>query len=246
MDEAHRVRAASFGPAAAAYERGRPGYPEDAVEWMIPAGATTAIDLGAGTGKFTRQLVARGLTVTAIDPSLAMLDRLRGSTREVDTAQGTAEAIPLPDSSADLVTAAQAWHWVDDDLAFPEVARVLRPHGSLSLVWNFRDNTTGWMRELANIITDREENVEVGNIGASHPLFEEFEYRIFPWSQTVTREELLDLVRSRSIFIVASTDEQRRVIDGVTELLDTNPELAGLTEFELPYRTHTYRGRVKK
>jgi ubiquinone/menaquinone biosynthesis C-methylase UbiE len=246
MDEAHLLRAASFGPAAAEYERGRPGYPDDAVDWMIPAGARDVIDLGAGTGKFTRQLEARGLSVTAMDPSAEMLEQLRAVSPDVATDEGTAENIPLPDASADLATAAQAWHWVDGDRAFPEVARVLRPGGTLSLVWNFRDNTSGWMRELAGIITDREESVEIDLIGPVSGQFEEFEYRIFPWSQTVSREGLRDLVRSRSIFIVASPEEQQRVLEQVDELLDRHPDVAGRDKYELPYRTHTYRAKVKK
>jgi ubiquinone/menaquinone biosynthesis C-methylase UbiE len=231
MDDAHRVRATSFGPAAAEYERGRPDYPDDAVDWMIPPGTHAALDLGAGTGKLTRSLAARGLAVTALDPSSEMLAQLSVSSPGVVTAEGRAESIPLTDSSADLATAAQAWHWVEPERAFPEVARVLRPGGTLSLVWNFRDNRTGWMTELARIITDREEAVD---------------YRIFPWSQTVTREELHDLVRSRSIFIVASAEERSRVLAELDLMLDTHPDVAGLAQYDLPYRTHAYRAKVKK
>jgi SAM-dependent methyltransferase len=246
MDEAHQTRAASFGPAAAEYDRGRPTYPGDAVDWMIPAGTKTVVDLGAGTGKFTQLLVARGLEVTAVDPSEGMLAQLRASVPGVATAEGTAETLPLPDDFADLVTAAQAWHWVDREHGFPEVARVLNPGGSLALVWNFRDNRDGWMSELAGIIIDRDERVEVENVRPAHPQFEEFEYRIFSWSQTLTREGLIDLVKSRSIYLVASPEEQRSVLDRVGELLDSHPELAGRTTYELPYRTHSFRARVKK
>ncbi|MCU1597983.1 MAG: putative methyltransferase [Glaciihabitans sp.] len=246
VDEAHQTRAASFGPAAAEYDRGRPSYPADVVDWMIPAGTKTAIDLGAGTGKFTQLLAARGLEVTAVDPSEGMLAQLRASVPGVVTAGGTAEALPLPDDFADLVTAAQAWHWVDGERGFPEVARVLNPGGSLALVWNFRDNRDGWMNELAGIIIDRDERVEVENVRPAHPQFEEFEHRIFSWSQTLSREGLVDLVKSRSIYLVASPEEQRSVLDRVGELLDSHPELAGRTTYELPYRTHSFRARVKK
>lgn len=246
MDESNKARAASFGVAAAEYERGRPGYPDVAVDWLIPAGTRSVVDLGAGTGKFTRSLAARGLMVTAVDPSAGMMAELRASSPDIRALEGTAESIPLPDNSVELATAAQAWHWVDGDRGFPEVARVLKPGGSLSLVWNFRANTSGWMEQLAKIIDDREEGVEVDSIRRSHPLFEEFDYEVFPWSQTLTRDGLLDLVRSRSVFIVASPEEQQSVLARVNELLDTNPEVAGTTSFELPYRTHAFRGRVRK
>jgi SAM-dependent methyltransferase len=246
MDEAHQTRAASFGPAAAEYDRGRPSYPGDAVDWMIPAGTKTAVDLGAGTGKFTQLLVARGLEVTAVDPSEGMLAQLRASVPGVATAEGTAEMLPLPDDFADLVTAAQAWHWVDGERGFPEVARVLKPGGSLALVWNFRDNRDGWMKRFGEIISDRDEGLEVDGVRRAHPQFEEFEYEVFSWSQTLTREGLIDLVKSRSIYLVASPDEQQSVLDKVGELLDSHPELAGRTTYELPYRTHSFRARVKK
>jgi SAM-dependent methyltransferase len=246
MDETYKARAASFGVAAAEYERGRPSYPDAAVDWMIPAGTRSVVDLGAGTGKFTKSLVERGLMVTAVDPSAGMMAELRASSPDVRALEGTAESIPLPDNSVELATSAQAWHWVDDELGFPEVARVLKPGGSLSLVWNFRANADGWMKELAAIIDDREENVEVESIRRAHPLFVDFEYEVFPWTQTVTREGLLDLVRSRSVFIIASPDERGRVLEGVNQLLDTHASTIGRTSFDLPYRTHAFRGRVKK
>jgi ubiquinone/menaquinone biosynthesis C-methylase UbiE len=213
---------------------------------MIPAGARSALDIGAGTGKFTRLLLERGLDVTAVDPSVGMMVQLTASTPDIRALAGTAEAIPLPDNSVDLATSAQAWHWVDDALGYPEVARVLKPGGSLSLVWNFRENTTGWMKELAHIIDDRDESIEIESNRAFHPAFEEFEYGVFSWSDTVSRDGLLDLVKSRSVYLVAPPEEQEKVIDAVNNLLDTNPEISSSDSYELPYRTHTYRGRVIK
>jgi SAM-dependent methyltransferase len=213
---------------------------------MIPAGTRSVVDLGAGTGKFTRSLVERGLMVTAVDPSAGMMAELRASSPDIRALEGTAESIPLPDSSVELATSAQAWHWVDEARAFPEVARVLKPGGTLSLVWNFRANGEGWMRDLAQIIDDRDEAFEVEKARSSHPLFDEFEYTVFPWSQTLTREGLMDLVRSRSVFILATSDEQQTVLEGVNRLLDTHSDLVGLESYDLPYRTHTFRAGVHK
>src|SRR5215471_16952569 len=75
--ERHRAQAASFGAAAAAYERGRPPYPPQAVDWLLPEGAAHVLDLGAGTGKLTRQLLGRGLEVTAVEPLEEMREQLR-------------------------------------------------------------------------------------------------------------------------------------------------------------------------
>jgi SAM-dependent methyltransferase len=241
-----QTRATSFGPAAAEYDRGRPSYPVAAVKWMVPAEARAVLDIGAGTGKFTRLLVAQGLDVTAVDPSAEMLAQLRSSVPGIETVEGTAEHIPLPDSSADLVTFAQAWHWVDNALAFPEVGRVLRDGGTLALVWNFRNNFSGWHQELAEIISDRVASIEIDGVGAALAPFGEWERAEFDWVQTVTRPELIDLVVSRSVFLVADPDEQKRVLAELDALLDSHPDLVGRTTYDLPYRTFCFRAIARK
>lgn len=112
-DAEHQRHAASFGAAAEAYERGRPSYHDAALDWLLPINAETVLDLGAGTGKLSRQLTARGLTTLAVEPAPEMLQQLRRAVPLVDARQGTAEKIPLPDTSVDCVLVAQAWHWVD-------------------------------------------------------------------------------------------------------------------------------------
>src|SRR5215475_2957515 len=151
-DEHPRARAVSFGAVADAYERGRPPYPPTAIDWLLPAGAARVLDLGAGTGKLTRQLAGRGLDVTAVEPSEAMREQLRGAVPGIRSLEGTAERIPLPGGSVDAVLVAQAWHWVDPARAVPEVARVLRPGGQLGLLWNVRDERADWVAALSVIL----------------------------------------------------------------------------------------------
>ncbi|EFD55178.1 methyltransferase [Mycobacterium tuberculosis 02_1987] len=103
----------SFGSAVGAYERGRPSYPPEAIDWLLPAAARRVLDLGAGTGKLTTRLVERGLDVVAVDPIPEMLDVLRAALPQTVALLGTAEEIPLDDNSVDAVLVAQAWHWVD-------------------------------------------------------------------------------------------------------------------------------------
>jgi len=152
MTQLRQARSLSFGFEAAAYERGRPSYPPDAIDWLLPAGAKDVLDLGAGTGKLTTRLVERGLDVVAVDPIAEMLEMLRKSLPDTPALLGTAEEIPLADNSVDAVLVAQAWHWFNPARAIPEVARVLRPGGRLGLVWNTRDERLGWVRELGHII----------------------------------------------------------------------------------------------
>ena len=111
--------ARSFGAVADVYERGRPPYPPEALDWLLPPGRPRVVDLGAGTGKLTRQIHERGLEVTAVDPSEGMLAQLRLSVPGVPARLGAAEALPLPGQCADAVLVAQAWQWVDTARAFP-------------------------------------------------------------------------------------------------------------------------------
>jgi ubiquinone/menaquinone biosynthesis C-methylase UbiE len=124
-DEPQRY-ASSFGTAAAAYAEHRPDYAPEAVAWALDiAPGTRVLDLGAGTGKLTATLVEVGAEVTAVEPDAAMLAELRRSLPAVPALAGSAEAIPLPDSSVDGVVAGNAMHWFDMDVAGPEIARIL-------------------------------------------------------------------------------------------------------------------------
>lgn len=234
MDD-HRDHALSFGPAAHVYERGRPPYPEAALDWLLPAGARRVVDLGAGTGKLTRQIHARGLAVTAVDPSGGMLGELRRVLPGVPAHLGTAEALPLPDASADAVVVAQAWHWMDPDRAAREIARVLTPGGRLGLIWNTRDETTDWVRDLGDIIGGRHDGPEA-DLRIRAP-FGPAATREFRWVHRITPDGLLDLVASRSGIILLSERERAGVLDQVRTLLSTHPGLTGRSEIELPYVT---------
>jgi ubiquinone/menaquinone biosynthesis C-methylase UbiE len=120
--------ARGFEQAADVYERARPDYPEAALDWIVDSlglsPGARVVDIGAGTGKFARQLAARALHVTAVEPIGEMRAVLERAVPEVDALAGTAEAIPVEDASADAVTAAQAFHWFDAERALPEMYRV--------------------------------------------------------------------------------------------------------------------------
>jgi SAM-dependent methyltransferase len=245
MSEISRAqKAASFDRAADVYERGRPEYPADAVDWLIPAGATTVLDLGAGTGKLTRSLAARGLDVVAVDPSPKMLDQLRSSVAGAIVHEGTAEDIPLADDSVDAVVVAQAWHWVDQDRALPSVARVLKPGGSLGLIWNLRDESVPWVARLTEAMRPANGEIYLRNPDIHNDGFGPIERAEFSWSTEFTRERLFELVRSRSNFITATEDEQGAILSEVNALLDTDPELAGADSWTMPYITRAFRMRL--
>jgi SAM-dependent methyltransferase len=244
VSEKKSQQAASFDRAAEVYERARPEYPAEAIDWLLPADAKTVLDLGAGTGKLTRALAARGLEVFAVDPSPKMLEQLRVVVPGAIISVGTAEDIPLPDASVDAVVVGQAWHWVDQDLALPSVARVLRGGGTLGLIWNLRNNQVRWVQRLTAVMHPAEGEIfaETGHIERGP--FGELESASFEWGLDFTRDALLDLVRSRSYYITARPDEQAAILAGVNRLLDTDPDVGGRESWSMPYVTRAFRMRL--
>ena len=236
--------ARSFGGAVEQYDAARPEYPAGTAEWLAPVADGTVLDLGAGTGKFTRSLVDRGGHVIAVDPDTTMLEKLAANLPTVRAIPGTAEAIPLADASVDAVVAAQAWHWVDSTRALPEVARVLKPGGTLGLVWNIRDESVDWVRELTSIMgaSTAEETMRTPIvIGAP---FGPTEQRSESWVKHFTLDELLALVASRSAIIAADDATRQRVFAGVRELVAQHPDLAGAQAIPMPYVTQSFRARL--
>lgn len=234
----------SFGPAALVYEASRPGYPVEAVDWLVRADARRVLDIGAGTGKFTRMLHAEGRTVIAVDPSPQMLEVLRDKVPGVETLLGTAEELPLPDSDVDAVTLAQAWHWVDEARGVPEIARVLKPGGTLGLVWNSRDERVDWVRELGEAMGSNESitPASLDEVGVGTP-FEPGEVTELRWAQELSRPGLIALVRSRSHFLVKDAAQQAAVLREVEAVLDRHPEIERRGVIELPYVTRAFRFR---
>jgi SAM-dependent methyltransferase len=238
-----QARSLSFGAEAAAYERGRPSYPPEAIDWLLPPAARDVLDLGAGTGKLTTRLVERGLAVVAVDPIPEMLELLSNSLPDTPALLGTAEEIPLPDDSVDAVLVAQAWHWFDPARAVKEVARVLRPGGRLGLVWNVRDERLGWVKDLGHIVGHEDDPYTRRQVELPAP-FAAQELRLVEWTSYLTPQALIDLVASRSYCITSPADVRTQTLESVRELLATHPALANTTGLALPYVTVCMRATL--
>jgi SAM-dependent methyltransferase len=234
-------RRRSFGEAAELYDRARPGYPPDAVGWMLGNTACDVVDLGAGTGIFSRLVASLGHRVTAVEPDPEMRAQLATSDT-ITVLAGSAEAIPLPDRSAGAVVAAQSLHWFDNHDARGEIARVLDDGGVFAPIWNIRDQTVPWVAQLTGIIAGgaaSDARVHAREGRQFGPLFRRAERAEFRHSMPMTSDTLLDVVRTRSRYLVAEADERREIEHRVAELV------AGLPEpFELPYIAVAFRAEV--
>lgn len=229
----------AFAEVAGAYERGRPGYPEEAVRWLAGDGPADVVDLGAGTGKLTRALVALGHRVTAIEPLDEMRAQLQQGVPGVRALQGRAEAMPLPGESADVVASAQAFHWFDHDDALPEIARVLRPGGHIALVWNSRDDRDPWVARLSAIIGNESiQESDVVPILDASGLFGAVDTALFAFEQVLDRDGLLALALSRSYLAKLPPPEREPVLEAVGALYDDTADGDGV---RLAYVTECFR-----
>jgi SAM-dependent methyltransferase len=237
-------RAASFGAAAAAYDEHRPDYPLSAIRWALePLGKPDpeVLDLGAGTGKLTAGVLAAGARVTAVEPDDGMRAAFAARYPGVTVLAGGAESIPRPDDSVDAVLVGQALHWFDQQRAFPEIARVLRPGGVFAAFWNRHATEVEWVAELDRISRSGVSfQTRTGRGMPSHPLFEEFECSDFSHGQRRTVESLTATIGAHSHTLVVSPRERAEILGRITEYLRGIPETAA-GEFELPLRTLVIR-----
>lgn len=129
-----RSRAESFGADAAAYHAERPSYPAALVDALTDPPVRDALDVGCGTGIAAALLTARGARVTGVEPDARMAAVARDGGLAVEVS--SFEAWDPAGRTFDLVTSAQAWHWVDATVGSARAADVLRPGGRIGLFWN--------------------------------------------------------------------------------------------------------------
>ena len=237
MRPIHQAAATGFSRAAAEYARGRPGYPPDALallaERLSLGPGRTVLDLAAGTGALTRPLAETGADVIAVEPVAEMRAALPAGVRALD---GTAEAIPLAESSVDALTVAQAFHWFDGDAALAEIHRVLRPDGLLAVVWNRRIEDAPVNEAIEAILAPYRAGVPTHRRDAWRPAFDRtslfgpLEQHVFPHEQLLDADGMADRVGSIS-FIASLPDDERAAVIGAAR------ELAAGGPVTIPYRT---------
>lgn len=165
--KAHTVATTSFDANHALYDQVRPGYIAEAVDWLTErlglSDGSTVVDLAAGTGKFTAAIADKGYNIIAVEPSAGMLQTFTKNFPGFHAVQGDSYHIPLENGVADAVIIAQAFHWFADHDSLKEIHRVLRPGGSLGIIWNYDDVASlpqdSWQRAITELIWTHDGNV---------------------------------------------------------------------------------------
>lgn len=255
MSGLNPVAAGGFSTAAGHYARSRPAYARGAIGLLkeqLPSGVV--LDLAAGTGILTGQLLRAGRAMLAAEPLPEMLAQLRRALPTVPAVSATAEALPFVDGGFAAVTVAQAFHWFDAASALAEIRRVLRAGGVLAMVFNVRDETVPWVRELTDLV-----EAHSGGRPYGDP-------RDGSWEDVVARaggfgppsatrvdnpvrsspQALLDRVRSTSFVAVMAEDARERLLTDVRELVARTPGLTGEAAFVYPHVTEVIMWRTER
>ncbi len=252
--------AAAFADAAEEYERGRPGYPGEAIDALaheLELGSdATVVDLAAGTGKLTRELAGRFGEVIAVEPLAEMRAQLVRSVSGVEALEGSAERMPLADASADAVFVAQAFHWFDGPRALEEIARVLRPRGGLALVWNttpWERRETPWFALVDDLLERRRVDLSSlrrnasgrwREVFADQNLFERLADASFDNSHTTSKQDVIDALASRSYIAVLEPDVRTEVLADLSELLERDDAPVEGDRVMVPMRTECFWTRL--
>lgn len=250
MTAIHHAAAQGFSSQADTYARGRPDYPAEIDTWLretvgLSAGRTV-VDLGAGTGKFTRLLQPTGATLIAVEPVAQMRAQLASKLPTVQVVEGTAESMPLADASVDAVVCAQAFHWFANTAAMREIRRVLRPGGRLGLIWNVRDESVGWVARLTEIMKPFEGDAPRFHRGDWRKVFPAEGFgplalTSLPYTHTGAPEQVIvDRVMSVSFIASLRPAQQDAVRQQLHEVIAHDPALKGQDTVSFPYRTEAY------
>lgn len=245
MADVDPARARVFGQMATSYDRWRPAYPDQAVDWLIPPEARRVADVGAGTGKLTGLLLARGLQVAAVEPDPAMLQVLGTNHPAALCLLAGAEALPLRDASVDAVLVGQAWHWFDQEGALAEARRVIRPGGWLGMIWNGDRPRAAWQVELAGLDpdhagrsrhdeSDRWEPPDLGDLAV--------DTLKVAWQEQLSATALRARLATHSGFAVMPDLERNGQLDRAAALLDQEARRIGVDS--VPFEHTAYCVRV--
>jgi SAM-dependent methyltransferase len=208
-DEGRGLR---FGTIAEQYDRLRPTPPPEALRIVGDVAGMTLLEVGAGTGIWTRFLHELGAIVTAVEPDDDMRKVLQRRSPGIVTLKGTAEHLALDDGSFDGAFVSSAWHWFRQPHASMEIARVLRDNGPLYVVGNGFSRDVAWISELADL-RERPDDADQrprGWLPTLDPVgpFIDSDNVVINWTRTMSVEDLVELFGTFSGAIIRTPDER--------------------------------------
>lgn len=243
------ARAVIFGRAADAYDRSRPSYPTEAIEYIETlVSARTALEVGAGTGKATSGMTRPGLDITCLEPSSEMADLLLAKDLPgVTVVESRFEEWEGEPDSVDLIYAAQAWHWVDHEIAYPKALDLLRPAGVLALMWNipherYEAFEDVYARLAPELLADHDEHIRKRDSvtwpdDMSAAGFEDVRHFSHDWSEILGPREVRELYSTYSDHMMLPEDRRGPLLDGLAEEV-----LRQGGQVTLDYRTNVFSG----
>ena len=266
-------RASSFGEVAENYDSFRPAPAASAVGWVLEdRHVPVALDLGAGTGACTRLLLAHADQVRAVDPDERMRHVLSAEVPMATVLAGQGELIPLPEASVDAVLASSSWHWMQPEQTLAEVARVLRPGGTLGVLWSGPDPEGPFMLQARALLEARSLDTESDSSGSSsgssggsladvvladadrrsptltipddrnHP-FDQPEFAEFTQDVALTADQLIGLMGTLSLFILMSEERRQRIFSEARRLLREALGIEGQITVDVAFKTEAWRAR---
>jgi SAM-dependent methyltransferase len=259
-------RSESFGLVASDYARFRPGPPAAAIDWLLERAPSTVVDLGAGTGAMTQQLVSRVDHIVAIEPDDRMRSILKTNLPEVTALRGTGECMPLDDGSAGAVLASNCWHWMDPDATLLEISRVLAPGGTLGVVWAGPDPDGPFVAQAQAMLTSSgrsepsENSEQAADLGSevmdtdnrvetvlripNGSFFAQPEHTTLTWDIPLTADDLIGLLGTFSWIITMPDDRRSHVIAEARRVLRDGLGISGDVTVDVQYRSEVWRTQL--